>query len=68
METTKQLTEDLMQKLEREGMEKLAAAQKKEGIFPAEKTLTNIIQAGFDEFEKKTGRTMTYSEMRELYG
>jgi len=33
-----------------------------------EKNLTNILQSGFDEFKKETGREMTYSEMRELYG
>ena len=68
MDTTKQPAETLNQKLEREGMEKLAAAQKKEGIIPSKKTLTNIMQAGFDEFKKENGRNMTYSEMRELYG
>lgn len=69
METnTKQPVETLMQKLEREGMEKVVAAQKKEGIIPNEKTLSNIMQEGFDEFKKQTGRTMSYGEMRELYG
>ena len=30
--------------------------------------LTNIIQSGSDEFKEKTGRSMTYSEMREMFG
>jgi hypothetical protein len=30
--------------------------------------LISIMQSGFDEFKKETGRQMTYSEMRELYG
>jgi hypothetical protein len=30
--------------------------------------LTNIIQSGADEFKKKIGRQMTYSEMREMFG
>ena len=30
--------------------------------------LSKIMEAGFDEFKEKTGRQMTYSEMRELYG
>ena len=59
---------NLMEKLEKEGMDKVAAAQKKEGILPSKETLTNIMQAGFDEFKKETGRNMSYSEMRELYG
>ena len=33
-----------------------------------EQNLTNIMQKGFDEFKEKTGRAMTYGEMRELYG
>ena len=32
------------------------------------KAITSILQQGFDEFEKETGRKMTYSEMREMYG
>jgi len=30
--------------------------------------LINIMSAGADEFKEKTGRHMTYSEMRQLYG
>ena len=37
-------------------------------IVPLVDSLTNIMQSGFDEFKKETGREMTYSEMRELYG
>ena len=33
-----------------------------------EKAITSILQEGFNEFEKETGRKMTYSEMREMYG
>jgi hypothetical protein len=33
-----------------------------------EKNLTDIMQKGIDEFKKETGRTMSYSEMREMYG
>jgi hypothetical protein len=31
-------------------------------------TLIDIMNAGADEFKEKTGRHMTYSEMREMYG
>jgi hypothetical protein len=31
-------------------------------------SLINIMSAGADEFKEKTGRNMTYSEMRQLYG
>ena len=30
--------------------------------------LQGIMQQGANEFEKKIGRPMTYSEMREMYG
>ena len=30
--------------------------------------LQNIIQSAFSEFEEKTGRKMSYSEMREMMG
>uniref|UniRef100_A0A6C0E3L0 Uncharacterized protein n=1 Tax=viral metagenome TaxID=1070528 RepID=A0A6C0E3L0_9ZZZZ len=30
--------------------------------------LRGIMQQGANEFEKKIGRPMTYSEMREMYG
>jgi hypothetical protein len=30
--------------------------------------LVNIMQSGADEFKKKTGRNMTYSEMRAAWG
>ena len=34
----------------------------------AMKSVENVLQKGFDEFEKECGRKMTYGEMRELYG
>ena len=33
-----------------------------------EQSLTSIMQKGFDEFKERTGQTMSYGEMRELYG
>ena len=30
--------------------------------------LVNIMSQGADEFKAKTGRNMTYSEMRQMYG
>ena len=32
------------------------------------KLLISIMLTGADEFKEKTGRNMTYSEMREMYG
>lgn len=60
---------ELMAKLEKEGMEKLAAAKAGDmWCVPAQETLENIMQGGMDQFKKETGRGMTYGEMRELYG
>ena len=33
-----------------------------------EKSITDMLQQGSDEFKKETGRPMTYSEMRSMYG
>jgi len=32
------------------------------------KLLLNIMETGEKEFKEKTGRNMTYSEMREMFG
>jgi hypothetical protein len=52
--------------LEAEGMQKVHAL--KQSNLPLESNLTSIMQEGFDTFKNETGRGMTYSEMRELYG
>ena len=52
--------------LEAEGMQKVYAL--KQSNLPLESNLTSIMQEGFDTFKNETGRGMTYSEMRELYG
>jgi len=74
MSTTKQSqheTEKLkqvMNKLEKEGMENVKELKKEEGLIPAEQGLMNLMQKGADEFEKEMGRKMDYGEMREMYG
>ena len=35
---------------------------------PAGAALVNIMKDGANEFKEKTGRNMTYSEMRQMYG
>ena len=52
--------------LEEEAMQKVAAL--KQSNLPLEPNLIDIMQTGFDTFQKETGRGMTYSEMRALYG
>jgi UDP-N-acetylglucosamine diphosphorylase/glucosamine-1-phosphate N-acetyltransferase len=60
----------LIKKLEKEGMEKTALLNSKEiddpNIMITE--LTKIMTNGDNEFKEKTGRHMTYSEMRATYG
>ena len=53
-------------RLEEESMAKVAALKKESGSL--EHKLEELMQSGFNEFEKKVGRPMTYGEMRELYG
>lgn len=60
----------LIKKLEKEGMEKTALLNSKEiddpNIMITE--LTKIMTNGDNEFKEKTGRHMTYAEMRATYG
>jgi len=57
----------LMEKLEMDGMDKVADLWKNGKPFDTN-SIMNIIKEGTEEFKKKEGRNMTYSEMRELYG
>jgi hypothetical protein len=67
--------ENLKKKLEKEGEEKLKKLyDSNKGLSKLEVATTkiddvvNIMKEGEKEFIKKTGRNMTYSEIRELYG
>jgi len=66
--TTDKKLEKVMNKLEKEGMEKVKTLQKKEGLILTEQSLINLMQKGADEFEKEMGRPMNYGEMRDMYG
>lgn len=59
--------EDLKKKLEKEGEEKVKQLMKSNEKVNAD-TFLNIIKEGAAEFKEKTGREMSYSEMREMYG
>ena len=69
-ETTPEKKEDalneLMKKLEKEGMEKVQNLHKTNTCNMD--TLTQVMKEGEEEFKQKTGRNMTYSEMRRMYG
>ena len=60
----------LIKKLEKEGMEKTALFNSKEIDDPNIRIqeLTRIMSSGDKEFKEKTGRNMTYAEMRAAYG
>jgi hypothetical protein len=56
----------LMMKLEKEGMEKVQHLHHTNTCNI--ETLDQIMKEGEEEFKEKTGRNMTYSEMRRMYG
>jgi len=58
--------QELMSKLEKEGMQKVQNLHQTNSCNID--TLTQIMKEGEEEFKKKTGRNMTYSEMRRMYG
>ena len=59
--------DNLKKKLEAKGMQQVNDAKTNTTITFGD-NLSNIMQSGFNEFKKETGRQMTYSEMREMYG
>jgi hypothetical protein len=77
MESTdeKKISESELKKLklhlEKEGEQKVKELTISEMIDDSNKMLEsvkNIMKDGEKEFIKKTGRRMTYAEMREIYG
>jgi hypothetical protein len=68
-DTKKEKLEGLMRRLEEKGMADVKNIQQQTGtIIPPEEALINIMKQGATEFEKETGRKMSYGEMREMYG
>jgi len=57
--------DQLKTKLEEEGKNKVQELKKANGTV---NDLIKIMTDGSEEFKKNTGRNMTYSQMRELYG
>ena len=57
---------ELKKRLEKEGEQKAVKALSDPSANA--NTFLNIIKEGANEFEQKTGNTMTYSEMRSIYG
>lgn len=68
---------ELLQKIEKEGEQQFGAVVWSPPFTPQElqklettsvEALENFMKKGFDEFKEKTGRNMTYTEMRMAYG
>jgi gas vesicle protein len=57
---------ELMKKLEKEGMDKVKKLNETSNCNMD--TLTQVMKEGEEEFKQNTGRNMTYSEMRRMYG
>ena len=57
---------ELMKKLEKEGMDKVKKLNETSNCNMD--TLTQVMKEGKEEFKQNTGRNMTYSEMRRMYG
>ena len=57
---------ELKKRLEKEGEQKAVKALSDPSANA--NTFLNIVKEGINEYEQKTGKTMTYSEMREMYG
>jgi len=66
IKTTETITEVLLKKNEKEGEEILQKLKDSKQV--NDKTLLSLMQTGETEFIKKTGRRMTYVEMRSAYG
>ena len=64
--TTESTKGALLRSLEKEGEQKTYTALSDPSANA--NTFLNIIREGAKEFEQKTGKTMTYSEMRAIYG
>jgi hypothetical protein len=65
-ETNPDNLQDIIKKIEADG-ERMLNELKKTGIVDGD-SLTNLMKTGEKEFIKKTGRRMTYGEIRQTYG
>jgi hypothetical protein len=72
-ESTNCKTTDILDELEKNGYEQLKELDKKIQTEPIEpndigNALMSIMEQGANKFKEKTGRPMTYAEMRSIYG
>jgi hypothetical protein len=70
--TTYENSEDVIQDLEAQGFNKVKQIfSHSNGNMDLEKvqhTIIDVISSGADDFKQRTGRPMTYAEMRAAYG
>ncbi len=66
----KETLEQLMHRLEAKGEQqaKQLITPSSVSVEQAQKSILNIIKEGEKKFVQNTGRYMTYSEMRQMYG
>ena len=70
-DSNKIIVKEIMDKIEAEGEKKTINLTTQTTDFKSKQfgdSLISIIQDGANEFKVKTGRNMTYSEMREMFG
>lgn len=63
-----QLTQEELHQIQDEISQKVNYSSMEEGVFANPDELINKIENAFTEFKEKTGRNMTYSEMRYMMG
>jgi len=63
-----QLTQEELHQIQDEISQKVNYSSIEEGVFAKPDELINKIENAFTEFKEKTGRNMTYSEMRYMMG
>ena len=65
-------SEDVIQDLEAQGFNKvkeiLSPSNSNMDLETIQHTLIDVISSGADDFKQRTGRPMTYAEMRAAYG
>jgi hypothetical protein len=66
MDASANVLETLKKTLEKRVEQQVLEMRKNKTI--SEEGIVNIMKEGEKEFVKKTGRNMTYGEMREMYG
>jgi len=58
--------QEIIKKIESDGEKQLDELKKQGNI--NQDSLINLMKSGENEFIKRTGRRMTYGEMRQMYG